>query len=261
MKREYTHAFTTQPMWHVENKRQRPFDSLPPLSSLISDVPSVVPLHTPAMYTPYSQPLHSYEEIHFVPEAYKPRNPSHYPVTHGSAEPIHHQPTPSMRQTTPSPPVVLSTPKPTSPPASPPQKSESPQPNKLQKKRPRKSSPTSTSSDEEDLATTLKLNPIPTVENPRFDFHQLQPIRILAYQFVLSADPNKRYRYRDIKRALFEKCAKEHVDMVNTDSDHSLLHQRLPHKLSLSQFCKRVILLVFHHIVRDGREPRFWRQK
>jgi hypothetical protein len=126
---------------------------------------------------------------------------------------------------------------------------------------PSSQSSSDSSDGEEDVAKALRLKPIPTVDNPRFDFHQLQPIRILAYQIGLSADPNKSYRYRDIKRALFEKCSKEHCEMVNVDPDHSLLHQRLPHKLSLAQFCKRVMLLVFHHIVRDGREPRFWRQK
>lgn len=52
-----------------------------------------------------------------------------------------------------------------------------------------------------------------------------------------------------------------------------MLTQRLPHKLSLvsceinlsiyskkAAFSKRIMLLVFHFIIRDGFTPKFWRK-
>ncbi|KAL0485293.1 hypothetical protein AKO1_011699 [Acrasis kona] len=119
-------------------------------------------------------------------------------------------------------------------------------------------------SDDEDTSSERSIItaiPIPTIENPTFNYQQLQPIRILAYQVGLSRDPNKSWRYRDIKRALFEKCSKDQLELLDKDQDHAILKQRLPHKLSLAQFCKRLVLLVFHFIVRDGRDPKFWRKK
>lgn len=102
---------------------------------------------------------------------------------------------------------------------------------------------------------------IPPIANPSFNYYQLQPIRIVAYQVGINKDPSKSWRYRDIRRALFEKLPTEQLEYIQKDPLHSLLKQRLPHKLSLVAFCKRIMLLVFHFIVRDGREPKFWRKK
>ncbi len=286
MKREYHAAFDSPQQWTPDTRNVSSNGSLPPLASLIQDAPQLHP-----------QQLHHYPQHYPQQHAQGYMHPQQYPqARHYDAQYYSQQPPVPMYQTrpqtysygsaemiiqkrsspqtvplahldkTPSPTMLLATPKQEPPAPSPPikqqEKDEDVSPPKKKARKTKKAqSPTSSGSEEEDLATALKLNPIPTVENPRFDFHQLQPIRILAYQIGLSGDPNKSYRYRDIKRALFEKCAKEHVEMVDNDPYHSLLHQRLPHKLSLAQFCKRVILLVFHHIVRDGREPRFWRQK
>ncbi|KAG2385781.1 hypothetical protein C9374_002930 [Naegleria lovaniensis] len=52
----------------------------------------------------------------------------------------------------------------------------------------------------------------------------------------------------------------DHIDFVDTQEEHSLLRERLPHKLTYSNFCKRVMLLVFHYLVRDGKEPKFYRR-
>jgi hypothetical protein len=89
---------------------------------------------------------------------------------------------------------------------------------------------------------------------------QLQPIRVLAYKVGLSKDPNKSWRYRDIKRSLFEKISPQHANFIEKNLEHSLLKQRLPHKLSMCSFSKRIMLLVYHFIVRDGKEPKFWRR-
>jgi hypothetical protein len=117
------------------------------------------------------------------------------------------------------------------------------------------------SSSDDDSVDSHDSTHIPPIENPNFNYQQLQPIRILAYQVGLSRDPNKSWRYRDIKRALFEKSSKDQLALVDSDSNQALLRQRLPHKLSLAQFCKRLMLLVYHFIIRDGREPKFWRKK
>ncbi|KAF0978106.1 hypothetical protein FDP41_002621 [Naegleria fowleri] len=86
------------------------------------------------------------------------------------------------------------------------------------------------------------------------------PIRILAYNLGLTKDVSKSWRYRDIRRALFERMIEDHIDFVDTQEEHSLLRERLPHKLTYSNFCKRVMLLVFHYLVRDGKEPKFYRR-
>jgi hypothetical protein len=101
---------------------------------------------------------------------------------------------------------------------------------------------------------------VPPVDESTLDFHQQQPIRVLAFQLGLSKNPAKVWRYRDIKRSLFDKAPKEQINFIESIDDHTLLKQRLPHKLSLCAFAKRIMLLVFHFIVRDGREPKFWRK-
>lgn len=41
-----------------------------------------------------------------------------------------------------------------------------------------------------------------------------------------------------------------------------MIFSRLPQKMTQKQFCKRITLLVFHFIVRDGgKEPKFWQTK
>jgi hypothetical protein len=99
------------------------------------------------------------------------------------------------------------------------------------------------------------------VDNPHFDFHQQNAIRTLAFQVGLSRDPNKLWRYRDIKRCLFRRITKEQLEYIDNDFDHKLLVTRLPHKLSLIEFCKRVMLIVYHYIVRDGKEPKFYQRR
>ncbi len=117
------------------------------------------------------------------------------------------------------------------------------------------------SQDEDENHSPVSFTSIPTVENPKFNYHQLQPIRILAYQVGISKDANKSWRYRDIKRSLIDKSSKDQLGLIDADPHHTILRQRLPHKLTLAQFCKRLMLLVFHFIVKDGREPKFWRKK
>lgn len=93
------------------------------------------------------------------------------------------------------------------------------------------------------------------IDDPVFDQH---PIRFLAFEFGLSTDPKKQWRYRDFKRSLFERISPEQRDFINTNAEHSVLNERLPHKLSMFSFVTRVLLLVFHFILRDGSEPKFF---
>lgn len=110
-------------------------------------------------------------------------------------------------------------------------------------------------SNDEDYTTMLESTEISTINN------KLLPIRILAYKLGLNKDPHKPWRYRDFKRALFEKLSKAHETFIESSPYHQLLKERLPHKLSMSSFCKRIMLLIFHFIIRDGKEPKFWTRK
>ncbi|EFC45306.1 hypothetical protein NAEGRDRAFT_57796 [Naegleria gruberi] len=118
------------------------------------------------------------------------------------------------------------------------------------------------------VTTTKKTSPSPKAPvkfNVDLSKENLQdtatiPIRILAYNLGLTKDIQKSWRYRDIRRALFERMIDEHIEFVDNQLEHSLLRERLPHKLTYSNFCKRVMLLVFHFVVRDGKEPKFFRR-
>lgn len=86
-------------------------------------------------------------------------------------------------------------------------------------------------------------------------------VRELASQFGFSKDATKHWRFRDLKRSLLEKMSADQKEFIENHPQHSLILQRLPHKLSKRQFCKRIILLVFNFILRDGKEPKFWSNK
>jgi hypothetical protein len=86
------------------------------------------------------------------------------------------------------------------------------------------------------------------------------PVRVLAYALGLNSDPQKGWRYRDIKRLLFDNLPKDQHDFIKKNNKHKLLIQRLPNRLTMEQFCKRIALLVYHFVLRDGREPKFFRR-
>jgi hypothetical protein len=88
----------------------------------------------------------------------------------------------------------------------------------------------------------------------------LLPVKDLAQQTGLCSDAKSNWRYRDLKRSLFEGLSSDQFDFIENNSEHSVLKRRLPHKLSLVAFVKRIMLLVYHFILRDGREPKFWRK-
>jgi hypothetical protein len=111
------------------------------------------------------------------------------------------------------------------------------------------SSNNSISSSDKDLSSVDNCN-----------YLQLLPIRVLAHKIGLSKNSEKGWRYRDVKRSLFEKLSQKHFEFIEHNFEHALLKQRLPHKLSLLSFSKRIMLLVYHFIIRDGREPKFWRK-
>ncbi|KAL0491064.1 DNA topoisomerase 2 [Acrasis kona] len=86
------------------------------------------------------------------------------------------------------------------------------------------------------------------------------PVRVLAYVLGLNSDPQKGWRYRDIKRLLFDNLPQAQQNLIKNNSEHSLLNQRLPNRLTMEQFCRRLLLLVYHFVVRDGKEPKFWKR-
>jgi hypothetical protein len=86
------------------------------------------------------------------------------------------------------------------------------------------------------------------------------PVRVLAYKLGLNTDPQKGWRYRDIKRLLFDNIPESQLEFIKKDARHKILVQRLPNRLTMEHFCRRLLLLVFHFVLRDGREPKFWRR-
>eukprot|EP00761_Pharyngomonas_kirbyi_P000633 gb/GECH01000633.1/.p1 GENE.gb/GECH01000633.1/~~gb/GECH01000633.1/.p1 ORF type:complete len:462 (+),score=114.32 gb/GECH01000633.1/:1-1386(+) len=86
----------------------------------------------------------------------------------------------------------------------------------------------------------------------------LFPHKHLAYEMGLTSDPQRTWRFRDFKRSLFERIKPDHASFIENSCEHSLLKQRLPHRMSMAAFCKRIMLLAFHFIIRDGKPPRFW---
>lgn len=66
-------------------------------------------------------------------------------------------------------------------------------------------------------------------------------------------------RFRDYKRSLFDhKMSEGQMRLIDTDSQHTELKQRLPHKISPEQFAFRVLLMTFHFVLRDGKIPSYW---
>jgi len=111
-------------------------------------------------------------------------------------------------------------------------------------------------SDEE----AIRLFESKTPEDFKKALNLVLPVRVLAYTLGLNSDPQKGWRYRDIKRLLFDNLPQSQLNIIKTDKNHSLLVQRLPNRLTMEQFCRRLWLLVFHFIVRDGKEPKFWKR-
>lgn len=121
----------------------------------------------------------------------------------------------------------------------------------------------------EDVAGTSNVPPFHRRTGSSGDFEPIElfdennrekavPLRQLAFELALTNDPKKNWRFRDFKRSLFERLKQDHATFIETNPEHSLLVQRLPHKMSMSAFARRLLLLVFHFIIRDGRSPRFW---
>eukprot|EP00818_Percolomonas_sp_WS_P006494 CAMPEP_0117447502 /NCGR_PEP_ID=MMETSP0759-20121206/6910_1 /TAXON_ID=63605 /ORGANISM="Percolomonas cosmopolitus, Strain WS" /LENGTH=379 /DNA_ID=CAMNT_0005239843 /DNA_START=155 /DNA_END=1294 /DNA_ORIENTATION=- len=86
------------------------------------------------------------------------------------------------------------------------------------------------------------------------------PVSVLAKETGLMSEHKKDWRYRDLKRSLFSsKMSPAHSQFINDVVPHSMLQKRLPHNVTLINFCKRIHLLVFHFILRDGKLPRFFK--
>eukprot|EP01028_Stygiella_incarcerata_P001525 TRINITY_DN126_c0_g1_i1.p1 TRINITY_DN126_c0_g1~~TRINITY_DN126_c0_g1_i1.p1 ORF type:complete len:448 (-),score=130.04 TRINITY_DN126_c0_g1_i1:449-1792(-) len=80
----------------------------------------------------------------------------------------------------------------------------------------------------------------------------------LALRFGLTTDAGKPWRFRDCRRGLFAKLTPQHTEFLFTHPEHSILRQRLPHKMTIRSFALRILLLQFHFVVCEGRVPSFW---
>jgi hypothetical protein len=80
----------------------------------------------------------------------------------------------------------------------------------------------------------------------------------LAHRFGLTPAPTKGWRFRDFRRGLLRKLCDEHSQFIGSQLPHSMLRQRLPHKMSVRSFGLRLLLLAFHQIVSEGKVPSFW---
>jgi hypothetical protein len=96
---------------------------------------------------------------------------------------------------------------------------------------------------------------------PNYEPSDKLPANVLAYQIGLCKKESNNWRYRDLKRSLFESLSEEQSEFIDSHAEHALLKTRIQHKMSLTDFVTRIMLLVFHFILRDGREPKFWRKK
>lgn len=81
---------------------------------------------------------------------------------------------------------------------------------------------------------------------------------VLAFRFGLSNCPKKMWRFRDFRRGLFSKLSPDHLMYIHTHAEHSVVRQRLPHRMSLRSFALRLLLLCFHYVIAEGRVPSFW---
>jgi hypothetical protein len=223
---------------------------LPSMGSFINNQVYIQPIaYTPLNYNPpYSQNMNMYAPYHQAWTApvreYSPPNELVVPEQH-QPPPVEVEP-------------VKVTPE-SKPKASARVEKKKPAP-KTTTAKPKKKPKKVASSSEDEHSTDDASEEIPPVDVSTLNFEEQQPIRVLAYQIGLSKDPNKNWRYRDTKRALFDKMPKDQVEFIDKEEGHNLLQQRLPHKLSLVGFAKRIMLIVYHFIVRDGRAPKFWRK-
>lgn len=80
----------------------------------------------------------------------------------------------------------------------------------------------------------------------------------LAKRVGLLKNEHKEWRFRDQKRTLLLKLSNSHIMYIENSSLDEILLRRLPHKITPTEFAKRIWLLVFHTVVAEGNTPKFW---
>lgn len=95
-----------------------------------------------------------------------------------------------------------------------------------------------------------------TISREPIDYQAHESVQKLAVYFRFAT--SKIWRYRDLKRSLLDKMIPSHKEFIDMNKEHALLKDRLPHKMSYIAFAKRIMLLLFHFIIRDGQLPNFW---
>jgi hypothetical protein len=68
------------------------------------------------------------------------------------------------------------------------------------------------------------------------------------------------FRWRDHRRKLEKNLTTEHRTYIESHAIHGVVFQRMPYKTTPSRFAHRLMILVFHTIIKDGKTPSWWNQ-
>jgi len=68
------------------------------------------------------------------------------------------------------------------------------------------------------------------------------------------------WRFRDRTHHLFQNMTQEQGLYIQNHPVHRILLERVPNKMRVSDFVKRVIILFFHLALKKGRMPFFWQK-
>ncbi len=120
-------------------------------------------------------------------------------------------------------------------------------------------SPTSSEEASEQASRGNSPNEVNVQPTQVSDYTTTTPIQQLANYFGFATSSSRSWRYRDVKRSLMEnRMSLFHKNLIERNPEHWLLKERLPHKISYINFAKRIQLIVYHFIVRDGNIPSFY---
>jgi hypothetical protein len=83
----------------------------------------------------------------------------------------------------------------------------------------------------------------------------------LAVEFGLirNEDAIHQFRFRDFKRNILERASADQLQLFADNAQHSVVTQRLPHRMSRRSFAFRLLMAAFHIALKTGNVPNFWR--
>jgi hypothetical protein len=68
----------------------------------------------------------------------------------------------------------------------------------------------------------------------------------------------KRFRFRDARRVMMDRCSPSQREYIETHHPHSEVITKLPHRLTARHFAACCTLLAFHYAAMSGEVPQFW---